>query len=305
MEENVKTAQLIFVLSVAAAGTMFPRLCSAQSGQIELKSGISEERPAPGAEAPSNGRIFSDQEGTSKSILSAEAILKESNKRLYNLKDQTAQVTFRVVNPDGKEKKTVLRLYWKNYYGKDSLNSKTFLVTEAPAHNKGEKYLLWERPEESQADIWLYLPELRQVRRLQAGGHHEHDKEDDSDLLFEDIHQRPIEKDEHKRMDDQEVKGESCYVIQSRLKGHPLYVKKIVFISKSDWTIRKIDYFSDQGTPSKSQSIEWQKVGDNLVWKNSEVVDTRSSRKTLIELSDVKVNVGLLDNQFSERALRQ
>ncbi len=244
-------------------------------------------------------------EAAPKPALSAEAILKASSKRMYNLKDQTSRVTFRVVDTDGTEKKSVFRLYWKNYYGKEDINSKSLLITEAPAHDKGEKFLLWERPEEKQADIWLYLPELRQVRRIQSGGHHHHDKEDDSDLLFEDMHQRAVERDEHTLMADEEVRGELCYVIERRLKGHPLYGKKIFSISKNEGTLRKIDYFSDEGTLLKTQWIEWQQVGESWVWKDSEILNAQSSRKTFVELSNVKVNGGLPDDRFSERALRQ
>lgn len=248
---------------------------------------------------------FAAEEESPKPAPSAEAILNASMKRMYNLKDQTAQVLFNVVGADGTEKKSVLRLYWKNYYGKDDLNSKSLLVTEMPAHDKGEKFLLWERPGDKQADIWLYLPELRQVRRIQSGGHHHHDKEDDSELLFEDMQQRPVEKDEHRLMADDQVRGDSCYVIESRLNGHPFYSKKIVYISKNEGTIRRIDYFSDEGTLLKTQWIDWQKIGESFVWKASQIINAKTSRKTYIELSNVKVNVGLSDDQFSERALRQ
>lgn len=235
---------------------------------------------------------------------SAEAVLKASYKRMYGMKDQTSQVTFRVVSPDGTEKKTVFRLYWKNHFGKDNLNSKTLLVTESPAHNRGEKFLLWERPQEGEADIWLYLPELRQVRRIQSGGH-QHDKEDDSDLMFEDMHQRAVEKDEHTLMADAEVRGEPCYVIESRIKGHATYGKKVLYVSKNEGTVRKIEYFSGHGALLKTQTIDWQQIGENFVWKASQVVNAETSRKTIVELSNVKINVDLPDDQFSERALRQ
>ena len=242
------------------------------------------------------------EEPASKPAPSAEAILRASNKRMYGLKDQTSQITFRVIHLNGTEKKTLFRLYWKNYYGKENLNSKTLLVAESPARNRGEKFLLWERPEENEADIWLYLPELRQVRRIQSG--HPHDKEDESDLLFEDMHQRSVEKDEHKLRGDEEIRGEPCYVIESRLKEHPAYGKKVFYISKNEGTVRKIDYFSNEGTLLKTQSIDWQQVGEHFVWKTSQIVNAQSSRKTIVELSNAKVNVGLPDDQFSERALR-
>jgi outer membrane lipoprotein-sorting protein len=46
-------------------------------------------------------------------------------------------------------------------------------------------------------------------------------------------------------------------------------------------------------------------VDKSYVWKGSQVVNAESSRKTFVEVSDVKINVGLQDDQFSERALRR
>jgi outer membrane lipoprotein-sorting protein len=244
------------------------------------------------------------QETPPKQAPTAEAILKAAHKRMYGMKDQTSQVIFRVVDSDGSEKKTVFRLYWKNYAGQDNLHSKTLLVTESPVSDKGIKFLLWERAQENQADLWLYLPELRQVRRLQPGRHH-HDNETDSDLLFEDMHQRPVEWDEHQLLPESEVRGEPCYVVESKLKGHHLYGKKILFISKNEGTLRKVDYFSESGTLLKTQWIDWQQVDKQFVWKGSQVVNAESSRKTFVEVTDVKVNAGLQDDQFSERALRR
>ncbi len=238
------------------------------------------------------------------SSLSAETILLEANQRMYAVKDQTAQVTFRVVNANGVEKKTVFRLYWKNYIGQENLVGKILLVTEFPAHDKGEKFLLWERTEENQSDLWLYLPDLRQVRRIQQEKHR-HDKEDDSDLLFEDIHPRPIDRDEHRLLPDETVRGESCAVIETLFKGHPLYLKKRVYISKGEGVIRRIDFFSPAGGLLKTQSIDWQKIDQVWVWKTSQVVHANALRKTFVEMTDVKVNVGLTDDQFSERALRR
>lgn len=244
------------------------------------------------------------QEAPPKPTPTAEAIIKAAYKRMYGMKDQTSQVTFRIVDTDGAEKKTIFRLYWKSGSPEENLTSKTLLVTESPASDKGIKFLLWERPQENQADLWLYLPELRQVRRLQPG-RHRHEKEPDSDLLFEDMHQRPVEWDQHRLLPDDEVRGEACYVIESTLKNHHLYGKKILYISKNEGTLRKVDYFSDNGTLLKTQWIDWQQVDKAYIWKASQVVNAESSRKTFVEVNDVKVNVGLQDDQFSERALKR
>lgn len=235
---------------------------------------------------------------------SAEAILKASNKRIYNLKDQIADVSFRVVDDKGAEKKTLFKLYWKNHHGQENINSKTLLVTESPSQNKGQKFLVWEYIEEDQADLWLYLPELRQVRRIQPGRQH-HEDEPDSDLLFEDMHQRRVEKDDHVLLSEDEVRGESCYVIESRRKGKSLYSKTIAYISKNDGTIRKIDYFSPDGPLVKTQWIDWQQIDQSFVWKASQIFNALSSRRTFIEVTNVKINVNLSDDRFSERTLRK
>ncbi|HZR46801.1 MAG TPA: outer membrane lipoprotein-sorting protein [Candidatus Manganitrophaceae bacterium] len=234
----------------------------------------------------------------------AEAILKAANKRIYNLKDQTADVAFRVVDDKGSEKKTLFKLYWKNYGGQDNLNTKTLLITQSPSRDKGQKFLIWEYIEEGQADLWLYLPELRQVRRIQPG-RNRHEEEPDSDLLFEDMHQRRVEKDDHLLLPDDEVRGEPCYVIENRLKGKTLYSKTITFVSKNDGTIRRVDSFSPEGTLIKTQWIDWQQIDQSFVWKSSEIFNALSSRKTFVEVTNVKINTQLPEETFSERTLRK
>jgi len=246
---------------------------------------IAEEAPAQPSPAP-------------------EAILRASAKRMYAMDDQTARVTFRVVGADGLEKKTLFKLFWKNKFGQDNLNSKTLLVTESPSQNKGQKFLVWEYVEEDKADLWLYLPELRQVRRVQPG-RHKHDGEEESDLIFEDMHQRRIEIDVHRLLPEKNVRGEACFVIENGLKENKLYGKTITYISKTQGTLRKIEYFSKDGPLLKTQYIEWSQIDRVFVWKASQIFNAKSRRKTFIEVSDVKVNVGLSDAVFSERALRQ
>ncbi len=244
------------------------------------------------------------EEAPAKPSPAPEAILRASARRMYAMDDQTANVVFRVVGPDGLEKKTLFKLYWKNKFAQDNLNSKTLLVTESPSQKKGQKFLVWEYVEEDKADLWLYLPELRQVRRVQPG-RHKHDGEEESDLLFEDMHQRRVEVDTHRLLPEKNVRGETSFVIENRLKENKLYGKTITYISKTQGTIKKIEYFSHEGDLLKTQYIEWTQIGRFFVWKASQIFNAKLRRKTFIEVSNVKVNVGLSDALFSERALRQ
>ncbi len=237
-------------------------------------------------------------------ISSALSILKDAQKQMYVMKDQSSQLTFRIVDAKGKESKTVFQLYWKNYDGLDDLNSKTLLITEAPIEDKGTKFLVWEYLEESQVDQWIYLPELRQVRRV-LPNHKHHDGKMASDFLIDDVRRRRFEKDQQSQLADEEVKGEPCSVIENHPQAESPYGKSVMYFSKKDDTLQKVAYFSEKGDLLKTQWITWEKIDEIFVWKHSEVLDAHTGQKTLVELSDTKVNIGLRDDQFSNRALRR
>ncbi len=235
---------------------------------------------------------------------SAAALLAASQKKTYRLEDQSAALSFRMVDTDGKSSESTYTLYWKNYKGEEGINSKSLFVTHSPIKDKDKKFLVWEYVEEGKADQWIYLPELRQVRRVQPHRHH-HDGELESELVIEDVRQRRIEKDIHRLRPEQDVAGEPCDVVETEIQGESLFRKTIKYLSKKNGTLRKIEYLSETGEILKTQLIDWEEVQGEWVWKRSETINARTGRKTLLELSDIKVNVGLRDDQFSERALRR
>lgn len=242
--------------------------------------------------------------GQDQAAPSAVSILKRAQDKMYQLKDQRATLTFSTHSPSEKEQKSVLELYWKNYEGKEGINSKSLFITESPLKDKGKKFLIWEYVEEGKADQWIYLPELRQVRRVQPHRHH-HDGEMESELVIEDVRLRRIETDTHRLLPEEELEGESHAVIETQIQGGVLYKKTKKYFSQTTGLLDKIEYFSEAGTLVKTQSIDWEEVDGTWVWKRSETLNARTGRKTRIELSAIAVNTGLRDDQFSERALRR
>ncbi len=236
--------------------------------------------------------------------LTTVAILEASQKQIDVVEDQTSDLTFRIIDATGKASESTYLFYWKNDKGRLSMNSKSLFVAKSPIQDKGKKFLVWVYVEEGQADQWMYLPELRQVRRVQPGRHHHHG-EPESELAIEDVRRRRIEIDEHHRLLDAEVRGASVYVIESRHNQDSRYGKRISHISKKDGTPLKIAFFSKAGDLIKTQSIAWETIDGYWVWKKSETVNAGTLRKTIITLSNTHVNTHLRDDQFSERALRR
>ncbi|MFQ5598231.1 MAG: outer membrane lipoprotein-sorting protein [Nitrospiria bacterium] len=221
--------------------------------------------------------------------------------------DQTSLVRMILIDPLGNKKKIdTVRLH-KHYGGKKGLHSKSVFFTEFPPDQKGIGFLIWDYAIEGQPDdLWLYLPSLRNVRRMTTRDQHESFL--GSDLTFDDMGARRIDEDDHILVSsgDEHCLGlkEPCYVIESipKEKDSPYGMKRF-YISKKDWVPRKIEFFDRARQPFKLQHIQWMQVDDVLVWESSMVRNLKTNHRTVFEISEVQNNTGLSENDFSERVL--
>ena len=251
--------------------------------------------------------------GAAEGQLTGLEVMKKT-RELYLAKDQISTVTLRKIDKKGDEQKIVTKRYWKAYGGKDGFQTKTLFVTEFPPDQRGVGFLIWDYAKAGQPDdLRLYLPSLKQVRRMTTR------EQDDafmgSDLTFADLGQRELDEDTHTllrtekcRMADGGQRSSvtlDCYVVQSVPNDQEsLYGKKITWVLAGDLTPIKIDYYDRKGELLKTQAIEWQHPENVWAWKKAEVRNVQTSHRTLFEISDLKNNVGVSDDDFTERALR-
>ncbi len=228
----------------------------------------------------------------------------KKTRELYLASDQLSTVTLRKIDKRGDEQKIVTKRFWKAYNGKDGFESKTLFLTEFPPDQRGVGFLIWDYNKVGQADdLRLYLPSLKQVRRMTTR------EQDDafmgSDLTFADLGQRELDEDTHTLLKTEKCGTGECYVVQSVPKDkESLYGKKLTWVPATDFTPQRIDYYDRKGDLLKTQTIEWQRPNDIWAWKRAEVKNVQTSHKTLFEISDLKNNVGLTDDEFSERILK-
>ena len=228
----------------------------------------------------------------------------KKTRELYLAKDQVSTVTLRKIDKKGDEQKIVTKRYWKAYGGKDGFESKTLFVTEFPPDQRGVGFLIWDHSKAGQPDdLRLYLPSLKQVRRMTTR------EQDDafmgSDLTFADLGQRELNEDTHTLLRTEKCQTTDCYVVQSVPNDQDsLYGKKITWVLTGDLTPIKIDYYDRKGELLKTQAIEWQHPENVWAWKKAEVKNVQTSHRTLFEISDLKNNVGVSDDDFTERVLR-
>ena len=261
---------------------------------ISLRPRASAAQPAPGPPAGS--------------APVGEEIIKKSKALLYKIQDQKNKVTLKLIEKDGSQREIVAWRYWKNYNNQDGFDSKTVLFTESPADSRGVGFLIWDYSEEGKPDdLWLYLPALRITRRISSRD--QNDAFLGSDLTFGDMGQRRLDEDVHRTLGEEAFRGVQCWVVESLPKEkETIYGKKLTWVSQVDYTIQKIDYYDRNQKLLKRQTIDWQTVKDRgndvFVWKKTDILNVQNGHKTIFEVSDLTLNVGLSDGDFTERVLK-
>jgi outer membrane lipoprotein-sorting protein len=224
------------------------------------------------------------------------------------ISDQTANLLIRAVDARGVERVSTHRLYWKNLLGDKGFIGKALLVTQTPLDKRGEGFLLWQTEGANDSQAWLYLPDLRQVRRLAIAGHerHEHGSSQQPalDLGFEQLGTRLVGTTGQLR-GKEAIDGVDHLILDDRsAMTNDLLPLRRFWISFADWTIGKIEYRDATGRLVRTQRITWERLEKGRVWKRTEIQPAGSPGKTIVELSDISVNTGLADRLFTVENLK-
>lgn len=243
-----------------------------------------------------------------QSLPSGKKIFEQCNYK-YPGDDQQSTLTITLRDKDGNERKNIYHRFWKDYKGVDGIVDKMVLYTKYPPDAEGAAFMRWAYTASSDknADQWIYLPVLKNIRRVAI-----RDPGDSflgSDLTYADISKRDINADKHKLIQVLSKADKQYYAVESDPvdPSRALYSKTVSWFEKgADWggcVKRQVDYFDKKGVPLKRQVLEWQKVGKAWVWSKVLVKNLQTGHSSLFGVTDVKINVGLRDDDFTERAL--
>lgn len=238
------------------------------------------------------------------STLSGAELVQKSRDLLYQIDDQKSTITLLLIERDGTTNRIVVSRYWKNYRSEAGIDSKMLLVTKFPVDSRGVAFLIWDYVKADRPDeLRLYLPALDMVSRI--SGSDLNDAFLGSDLTFADIGQRRLDEDRHRLLREEVYRETDCYVVESipKEKGS-IYSKKISWISKKDWTLVKVDYYDQGQKLLKRQTLAWQVVETFRVWKRTHVTNLQNGHRTIFDVSDIQVNIGLKDENFTAQALK-
>ena len=226
--------------------------------------------------------------------------------------DSTSRLTFDLHKADGSERKLVYTMAWKKYPPGSDVSNKVIFFNEYPPDDKGKSYMIWVSADrQKQDDEWMYLPELRMVRKITHDQSHRHkDKEDDfarSILTQTNLVPRNPELDQHKLLHEEPLNGHNDYVVESvpkRVDKLYPYSKTRRWISKDNFLPERIDYYGENGKVELQQTFKWKNIGDAWVWEQVVAVSPSTGDKTVLDISDIRLNNHLSDEVFSSRSMR-
>ncbi|MBE3070507.1 MAG: outer membrane lipoprotein-sorting protein [Planctomycetes bacterium] len=240
--------------------------------------------------------------------LSVDDIVARTNRvAYYQGADGRAQVAMTIKDAQGRERTrefTILRRDEQPADDKDDQTcgeQKFYVFFHRPA-DVNKMVFMVHKHLASDDSRWLYLPALDLVKPIAST-----DKRTSfvgSNFLYEDVSGRRTTDDTHELAET----TDSYYV----LKNTPKDPGSVEFASFTMWVHRKtfvpvkIEYYDKKGEKYRVyEALKVETIDGYPTVTKSRMKDLTGGGETVLEYSDVKYNLGLPDDIFTERYLRQ
>lgn len=238
--------------------------------------------------------------------MSADQILEKVRNRPDG-KDNFAKASLILKEKDGSARTRNLYFLQKDY-GKDDHLTLSFYE---PADVKGVvlQSINYDEMKDVEDDQWMYLPAMRQIRRISAS-----DKRGSfmgSQFSYIDLDRLRVTDYQQKLLGSEQVGDWGCYLIERipaslEVKNRTGYEKVHVWVDKETFVVVKQAFFDAKGVPFKEFIAKDLKKIDG-VWTvtHSVMQDLVTQRASDLVFSDVHYDVGLDDSYFKKNIMRR
>jgi outer membrane lipoprotein-sorting protein len=222
--------------------------------------------------------------------------------KIYERDDGTssyAKIDMLLLDKQGNERPHSMVVAIKDY----GPLSKRYIRFTAPAAIEGTAFLAWENQDRPD-DQFIYLPELRRVRRI-VSTQKSHSFVS-SDFSYEDFERRKVEDSLHTLLRTETCEPYQCYVLESSPKeqSSSQYGKLVSWIVKDIYLPVKVDYFDKQNKLVKRLlGRRLEKVDDIWTLRETEMQDVVKNHRTIMTILDIRYNRNIADRIFTEKYL--
>lgn len=202
-----------------------------------------------------------------------------------------------------------------NQYGRKTNDLKdTVFDIRSPKNVKDTRVLQMEKPGKKEDDRWIYMPNLRNVRRLSMG---ERSKQFvGCEFTYNDMAIRHVDDDTHEMLSASEKvtvqggKTYDCWKIKSvpKQKKDLEYSYRVQYIDKETYLPAKIEYYDkkDNTKIMKTYTTEsWQyltsKTGKKYVMRmKARIVNNFTGRQTVLEIENPVMDAPMSPKYFTQ-----
>ena len=218
----------------------------------------------------------------------------------YQGDDGSADVRMKITDSRGRVREREMTILRKDR-GEDLGKQRFFVYFQAPADVSRTTFLVWKNPE-ADDDRWLYLPALDLVRRIAASD--ERTSFVGSHFFYEDVSGRSPGEDTH----ELEEVTDTYYVLRSEPKD-PAEAEFDFYrswIHKDSFVPVRTEYYRDGDSEPyrRYEALAVETIDGFPTVVRSRMTDLDRDGSTTLEYSDVRYDVGLDDDIFEERYLR-
>lgn len=243
--------------------------------------------------------------GDEKPLTSVDTIINKANHvAYYQGNDGRAKVSMTITDSQGRKRTrefTILR--WDQPGKSDDFcgDQKFYIYFQRPADINKMVFLVWKHLDRDD-DRWLYLPALDLVKRIAST--EKRTSFVGSNFFYEDVSGRNLDDDTHELIDT----TDNFYV----LKNTPKKPETVEFSYFKMWVHRKtfitvkVEFYDKKDEKYRIyEALQVSTIQDRPTVIKSTMKDLRTRGETVIEYSNVKYDIALPENIFTERYLRR
>ena len=218
----------------------------------------------------------------------ASPILKKMDDVMYSPKDMTGKNKIVLIDKNGKQEIREATIQQKG-------NDKRIFRFTSPASQVGIAVL--SLPNDI---MYLFLPAFGKERRISTSVKSQNFA--GTDFSYDDMEAKPYSEKYTPKL----LKTEgNVFVLELTPKGQSDYSKIIVNVNKTNFYPESMEYYDKGNTKIKEAKYTFKKVGNYWNASEIEMSDLKKNHKTKMQMSDVKYDQGLTDDDFSVRKLKQ
>jgi len=183
---------------------------------------------------------------------------------------------------------------------------KKIMFFQYPADVRDTAFMTWGYDESGKDDDqWIYLPALKKVKRISS------DSKSDyfmgSDFTYDDLGDRHPADDVHKLLREETLDGSPCYVVESiPVQKDYMYSSTVTWVIKDKWIAVKKEFYDEDREHLKTLAVkQYENISGFWIVLHSQMHNIQKNHTTDMALTNVKLNNGITESQFTERMMQR